>query len=121
MRTSDRGSAVAEFVFLLLPLIGLASSTICVAWYSFAKVQLIQIASEGAMQLAEPDSTEGEVRETVSKKLEQRLAVKEFALTSQVAGGVATVNLELPQFSLLFPMSLVLPELSEVSRATLEV
>ena len=121
MRTSERGSAVAEFIFLVLPLIGVAGSTVGISWYSFAKAQLIQITSEAAMQLAQPDSTEEEVRQVAGTKIAQRLATSEFTLNSSVTEGIATVNIELRQLKLLAPFSLVFPELSVVSHAPTEV
>ena len=120
MRISERGSAVAEFIFLVLPLLGLAGSTIGVSWYAFSKAQLIQITSEAAMQLAQADSNQEEVKQVVSQKLRERLGATSFSLAGFVEGGVATVNVELSQSELPVPFSLVFPELSAVSHAAAE-
>lgn len=72
------------------------------------------------MQLAEGDTSYEEVRETVSGKLAQRISSKEFSFSGQSAGGLATVTVELPNWEIIAPFSLILPELSVVKNAPME-
>lgn len=120
MRTSDRGSAVVEFLLLVLPLIGLGVSTLGVVWYSFAKAQLSQIAAEAAMMAAEPDSSKLEVSEAVAAALHKRLNVDVFNMDSISTNGVLSLTIELPPTQFLGPMALVFPELGAVSNAPIE-
>jgi Flp pilus assembly protein TadG len=120
LRTSERGSAVAEFIFLVLPLVGLTGTVTSVTWYAFAKAQLAEISAEAALQLAEADSSVAEVKAEVAEKMLNRLNSVDFSFAGEVAGGVANVNLELSAWELLTPLSMVFPELSEVSSAPLE-
>ena len=120
MRTSERGSAVAEFLLLVLPLIGLASSTVGVCWYAFAKAQLTQIAAEAAMQAAQPDSTSVEVYGSVRLKLKQRLGIENFSTTCTRENEVSTVSIDLAEIQVLGPLSLVLPGLGVVGGAPIE-
>jgi Flp pilus assembly protein TadG len=120
LQTSERGSAVAEFLLLTIPLVALASSTVGVSWYGFAKAQLTQIAAEGAMQGAQPDSTSGEVYESLRLKLIERLGIESFSATSSDENEVSTVAIELTEIQFLGPLSLVFPGLSVVSSAPVE-
>lgn len=102
---------------LVLPLIGLASSTVGVVWYSFAKAQLVQMAAEGAMQAAQPDTSEGEVLEALGTKLRSRLGIDSFSAATATRDGITSVSLEVPPVNFLGPLSLIFPGLSVVSYA----
>jgi hypothetical protein len=108
---------VVEFLLLTLPLFGLASATLGVTWYSYAKGQVLQVANEAAMQLNEPDSTELEVFDDVKLKLRTRLGIDSFSVSnySNTSVSVSAIAIELPSTPLLGPFSLLLPPLSVVS------
>lgn len=106
---------MVEFLVLILPLFGLASATLGVTWYSFARAQLAQVANEAAMQSAEPDSTNSEVFEDVQQKLKMRLGVKSFSMTASSTLGSRSTSIDLPAAQFLGPLSLVFPNLSVVS------
>jgi hypothetical protein len=106
---------VVEFLLLTLPLFGLASATLGVTWYSFAKAQLFQVASEAAMQLNEPDSTEAEVFDDVRRKLKVRLWLDSFSVSNYSNASASSIAIELPATTLAGPLSLLLPPLSVVS------
>jgi hypothetical protein len=106
---------VVEFLLLTLPLFGLASATLGVTWYSFAKGQVLQVASEASMQLNKPDSTELEVFDDVKLKLRNRLGIDSFSVSNYSNTSVSAIAIELPSTSLLGPLSLIVPNLSVVS------
>lgn len=106
---------MVEFLLLTLPLFGLASATLGVTWYSFAKAQLVQVASEAAMQLSEPDSTEVEVFTDVKRKLKSRLWLESFSVSNYSNASVSSIAIELPSASFTGPLSYVFPSLSVVS------
>lgn len=120
MRTSDRGSAVVEFLLLVLPLVGLAGATGGVVWYSFASAQLSQVAAEAAMMAAEPDSTNAEVFAAVGEKLQNRLGISSFSMSTDRTLDTLSLSLNLPALEFLGPMGLVFPELSAVSNVPAE-
>ena len=120
MRTSDRGSAVVEFLLLVLPLVGLASGTCGVVWYSFAKAQLIQVAAEAAMMAAEPDSSNDEVLAAVDFNVRNRLGISNFSMNTNKSSGVLSLSINLPVLEFLGPMAMVFPELSVVSNVPVE-
>lgn len=105
---------------LTLPLFGLASATLGVTWYSFAKAQLAQVANEAAMQSAEPDSTNSEVFDDVKLKLKTRLGLETFSMTTTTNPGSSTSSIELPAAQFLGPLSLVFPSLSVVGHVPTE-
>ena len=106
---------MVEFLLLTLPLFGLASATLGVTWYSFAKGQLFQVASEAAMQLNEPDSTEAEVFDEVRRKMKVRLWLDSFSFRNYSNPSTSSIAIELPATTLAGPLSLLLPPLSVVS------
>jgi hypothetical protein len=109
---------VVEFLLLTLPLFGLASATLGVTWYSFAKGQVLQVASEAAMQLNEPDSTELEVFDDVKVKLKNRLGIDSFSVSNYSNASVSSIAIELPSTPLVGPLSVLLPPLSVVSNVS---
>jgi Flp pilus assembly protein TadG len=115
LRTSDRGSAVVEFILLVIPLVGLSAGTIGVTWFAFAKAQLQEVAYEAALQLSEPDSNQTEVYQATSEKVTKRLGITAMSLKLDQTEGMASVSLELEPWQIYGPMSLVLPALSAVS------
>lgn len=106
---------------LVLPLLGLSTGTLGVTWFSFARAQLQQIASEGAMQLAEPDSDFEETQATIQEKIQQRLGSLAYVLTAKNQEGIATVNLELNSVPFLGPLNLIFPPLSVESDVPAEI
>lgn len=112
---------MVEFLLLVLPLITLAGSTVAVSWYAFAKTQLKQIVSESAFQLAQPDSTEAEVFESASTKLQERLGVEVIRFASSQESSVAEVAIGFDLAENLGLLALVLPPLSEVGHAQTEL
>ena len=106
---------------MVIPMFGLASATIGVGWYSFAKAHLLQIAAESAWQAAEPDSSSSDVRGSIGDKLLTRLGVTTFIAQFTKIDGIASVSIEVPELQFLGPMSLVLPGLSVVSDAPSEM
>lgn len=111
---------VVEFLLLLLPLTGLASATVGVSWYSFAKAQLTQIAAEGAMQAAEPDTALAEVHDSISQKLKNRIGVTNFTLDLSNNAGLTSLGIEVPEMPFLGPFALVFPSLGVVGSAPTE-
>ena len=105
---------------LILPLFGLASATLGVTWYSFARAQLAQVANEAAMQLAEPDSTNSEVFDAVKVKLKARLSLETFSMTTTANPNSRSTVIELPAAQFLGPLALVFPNLSVVSHVPTE-
>lgn len=101
-------------------MVGLVSTTVGVVWYSFAKAQLIQVASEAAMMAAEPDSSAQEVSASVGSQLQQRLGITTFSLSTNANNGVLSLTLGLPVIDFLGPMAIVFPELSAVSNVPVE-
>ena len=110
-----------EFLLLIVPMFGLASATIGIAWYGFAKSQLTQIAAESALVASKPDSSEVEVQEGIGEKLSSRLGVTNFLSRTTNVDGIASVSIELPDLQFLGPLSLVFPGLSVVSYAPSEI
>ena len=106
---------MVEFLLLTLPLFGLASATLGVTWYSFAKGQVLQVANEAAMQFNEPDSTEVEVFDDVKVKLKNRLGIDSFSVSNYSNASASSIAIELPATVLAGPLSLLLPPLSVVS------
>jgi hypothetical protein len=106
---------VVEFLLLTLPLFGLASATLGVTWYSYAKGQVLQVASEAAMQLNEPDSTELEVFDDVKLKLRNRLGIDSFSVSNYSNASASSIAIELPVTTVAGPLSLLLPPVSVVS------
>jgi hypothetical protein len=106
---------VVEFLLLTLPLFGLASATLGVTWYSFAKGQVLQVASEASMQLNEPDSTELEVFDDVKLKLRNRLGIDSFSVSNYSNASASSIAIELPVTTVAGPLSLLLPPVSVVS------
>lgn len=100
---------------------GVASATDGVVWYSFAKSQLTQVASEAAMMAAEPDSSNEEVFASVGENLRQRLGISSFSMSTSVSSGVLSLSLDLPAQEFLGPMAMVFPELSVVSNVPVEL
>ncbi len=109
---------MVEFLFLTLPLLTLASATLGVTWYSFAKAQVTQIAYEAALQAAEPDSISSEVIDGVRSKLAHRLGLDAFSVTSSVNAGMSLAMVEVP--ASLGPVSLIFPNLNVVSYVPVE-
>ncbi len=105
---------------LTLPLLGLASATLGVTWYSFARAQIAQVANEAAMQSAEPDSTPAEVFDDVKLKLKTRLGLETFSMTATHNHGSSAISIELPAAQVLGPLSLVLPSLGVVGHVPSE-
>ena len=112
---------MVEFLLLMLPMLGVATATIGVTWYGFAKAQLAQIAAEGAMQAAEPDSNGSDVLKMIGDKLRNRMGMEEFSASSTNNDGISSVSIELPDLTFLGPLNLVLPGLSVVSDAPSEM
>lgn len=110
-----------EFLLLVIPMLVLAGATVGVTWYAFAKSQLQQIAAEGAMQAAEPDSSSSDVLGTIGDKLVNRMGVAKYSAWSTNKDGVSSVAIELPEFPFLGPLALVFPGLSVVSDAPSEM
>ena len=106
---------MVEFLLLTLPLFGLASATLGITWYSFAKAQLVQVANEAAMQLNEPDSTEAEVFDEVRRKMKVRLWLDSFSFRNYSNPSTSSIAIELPATTMAGPLSLLLPPLSVVS------
>jgi Flp pilus assembly protein TadG len=115
LRTSEKGSALVEFILLVLPMFGLAAATVGVTWFAFAKAQLVQISNDLAMQQAEPDTNSAELLSTAAAEVKERLGLTDFAMTNSLLNGVSSVGLEVPAQQFLGPFSLVLPPLSVVS------
>lgn len=111
---------MVEFLLLSLPLLGLASGTLGVTWYSFARAQLAQVANEAAMQSAEPDSTFAEVFDDVKLKLKTRLGLENFSMTANQNPGSSATSIELPATQVFGPLSLVLPSLGVVGHVPTE-
>jgi hypothetical protein len=120
LRTSDRGSAVVEFLLLVLPLVGLAGGTCGVVWYSFAKAQLSQVAAEAAMMAAEPDSSNSEVFASVGENLQNRLGISNFSMSTDRSLDNLSLSLNLPAMEFFGPMAMVFPVLSVVSNVPVE-
>lgn len=110
-----------EFLLLVMPLVGLASTTAGVVWYAFAKAQLTQVAAEGAMMAAEPDSSSSEVLASVGENLRQRLGASTFSMNTNLNNGVLSFSIELPVIEFVGPMAMVFPELSAVSNVPVEI
>lgn len=110
-----------EFLLLVIPILGLAGATVGVTWYAFAKSQLLQIAAEGAMQAAEPDSSSSDVLGTIGDKLVDRMGVAKYSAWSTNKDGISSVSIELPELPFLGPLALVFPGLSVVSDAPSEM
>lgn len=106
---------MVEFLLLTLPLFGLASATLGITWYSFAKAQIVQVANEAAMQLNEPDSTEAEVFDDVRRKLKARLWLDSFSFRNYSNASASSISIELPATTLAGPLSLLLPPIGVVS------
>ena len=106
---------MVEFLLLTLPLFGLASATLGITWYSFAKAQLVQVANEAAMQLNEPDSTEVEVFDDVKLKLKNRLGIDSFSVSNYSNASASSIAIELPVTTVAGPLSLLLPPVNVVS------
>lgn len=103
---------MVEFLLLTLPMLTLASATLGVTWYSFARAQVTQIANEAALQASEPDVSTSEVFDEVKWKLAKRLGLDDFSMTNSVNDGTSLISIEVPASP--GPLSLVLPTLSVV-------
>jgi hypothetical protein len=111
LRTSERGSAVVEFLLLILPMLGLTAGSIGVSWFAFSKVQLQEVAQELAVFHSEPDTDEVELNSFAAQLIGQRFGRLDFHLTA-IPGSVA---IDVPASELGGPFALVLPNISAES------
>lgn len=112
---------MVEFLLLVLPIAALASGTISVTWYAFAKAEVFQIASEAAFQFAEPDSTEAEVNDDVACKLSKKFGDVVFVSSEYSSGGLSVVNLSVSPPASLGVLGYVFPEVSVTASAPNEI
>ena len=93
MRISDRGSAVVEFLLLILPLGLVWSATTQVVWFAYAKTQARIIATVSAFALAQPDSEMDEVSNSARVELVHRLGDGTYRLENFSGNGLSEVVL----------------------------
>ena len=72
------------------------------------------------MMAAEPDSTNAEVFAAVGEKLQNRLGISSFSMSTDRTLDTLSLSLNLPALEFLGPMGLVFPELSVVSNVPAE-
>jgi len=123
MRSSDRGSALVDFVFLAAPFALIPLSVISVSIVSYAQAVLQDSAIEGARYsaLADQDSNGGCIRslEVAKEAFAGFLDLKAACSSSiQASGGIEQVVLlaKIPVFGIIA----LNPELSAVGRAPRE-
>jgi Flp pilus assembly protein TadG len=119
LQTSERGSAVAEFLFLLLPMILCIGSTAQVSWVSFAKSQLRVIAATSAFQASQPDSDQNQVVDEVRATALQRLNLSPAARLD-THSGFARVELQVDGWALLGFSLVAAPTMSVTGYAVQE-
>ncbi|MCX6485226.1 MAG: hypothetical protein NTX78_01055 [Rhodoluna sp.] len=121
MRTSDRGSAVVEFLLLVFPIGLLSTATIGVGWFSFAKTELRVIASEVTFQLAQPDSDIREFLVTVDTKMFRTFGNLDYRVQYFSANGLSEVVLSLPLVRSFGILGGITPQLKVQTHAANEI
>ena len=117
---SSRGSAVVEFLLVLLPMIAIASSTIGLSWFAFERVSLQVLSVESAWRFSQPDFEQADLNEFVSNELLKQTGMNRFSLDAEKANGVSSVSILVDQIALSGGLSLNAPELKMSSHAPLE-
>lgn len=117
MRRSETGSAVSEFLLLMIPLTALAGASISIAWYGFAKVQLGIVAQETAWLAALPDVDAAEVEDFATERVSARLGMTRLQVTSNRSSELSEVSILIDGFTLSNLLSVVVPESPMVAHA----
>lgn len=100
MQTSERGSAVAEFLFLVIPLVVCISGSAQVSWVSYSKTQLRVEAATAAFEAGQPDSDLSNIQQRVKANVASKLKTSTVPAVN-VQNGLSQVEIKLPAWNVL--------------------
>jgi Flp pilus assembly protein TadG len=119
LQTSERGSAVAEFLFLVIPLIICLSASAQVSWTSYSKTQLRVEAATAAFEAGQPDSDLSNIQQKVKANVAARLKACSSPVVN-AQNGLSRVEIKLPAWNVLGLLNVFVPSITVSSHAVNE-
>jgi hypothetical protein len=120
LQTSERGSAVAEFLLLVVPLIVCVSSTVQVSWAGYTKTQLRLEAAYAAFEAGQPDTELQNLIHKVSADLVARVNSKSVPIIKN-QNGLSSVEIRIPTWNALGFLNVFAPSMVVTSHAASEI
>jgi hypothetical protein len=121
LRTSEKGSAVVEFLLLVIPMLFLISSTASVSWYAYVKTQARVIAAKSAFQLSQPDGDPNEVSIRTLSDFSSKLGMANVRVAAEVFGSLSEIRITPSSHALAGFSGLTFPELVVTSHEVMEL
>jgi Flp pilus assembly protein TadG len=120
LRTSEKGSAVVEFLLLVIPMLFLISSTFGVSWYAYVKTQARVIAAKSAFHLSQPDSDSNEVSIRALSDFSSQLGMANVRVAAEVFGSLSEIRITSSAHAFSGFPGLTFPELAVTSHEFME-
>jgi hypothetical protein len=120
LRTSEKGSAVVEFLLLVIPMLFLISSTASVSWYAYVKTQARVIAAKSVFHLSQPDGDPNEVRIRTLSEFSSKLGMANVHVAAEFFGSLSEIRITSSSQALAGFSGLSFPELAVTSHEVME-
>ena len=110
---------MAEFLFLVIPLIICISGSVQVSWTGYSKPQLRVEAATAAFEASQPDSDLSNIQQKVKANVAARLKAYSSPVV-YVQNGLSQVEIKLPAWNVLGLLNVFVPSITVSSHAVNE-
>ena len=110
---------MAEFLFLVIPLIICISGSVQVSWTGYSKTQLRVEAATAAFEAGQPDSDLSNIQQKVKANVAARLKACSSPVVN-AQNGLSRVEIKLPAWNVLGLLNVFVPSITVSSHAANE-